>query len=221
MGRRTVANPEREGSAGTALPAPETVTVPRLENTDRLVEKGLRLHLVDAVDGGPPGRPTVLRLGHRAGRLLVRFDGRDPSVVATILARDGDLFAEDVCEVFLGPESTPAVYYEFEINPLGTVFDARIASPDLDRRTMRVDRAWRCPGLRTRSLRRPGRWSAVFSIPLRELYEESDSSGGIWRANFFRIDRDISGDEYTAWRPTGQTPPNFHVPERFGTLALR
>jgi Carbohydrate-binding family 9 len=202
----------------------ESVAVPHLGATDRLVESGVCLSLVDAVTTGPARFRTAVRLGHRDGRLLVRFDGRDAGVAATIRDRDGDLFAEDVCEVFLGPVTAPGLYYEFEINPLGTVFDARIASPDLDRRTMRVDRAWRCKGLRTRSRTRPGRWSASFSIPLGELSggegPATEGADACWRANFYRIDRSASGDEYTAWQPTGKSPADFHVPARFGRLAL-
>ena len=49
---------------------------------------------------------------------------------------------EDVFEVFLSPSDPPTVYYEFEINPLGALFDARIESPEGRRETMRVDVSW-------------------------------------------------------------------------------
>ena len=41
----------------------------------------------------------------------------------------------------------------------------------------------------------------------------------LWRANFYRIDRG-ERDEYSAWRPTLRSPPDFHVPARFGSLRL-
>jgi hypothetical protein len=192
-------------------------SVPSLSPTDRLVALPA-LRLVDARTGEPPRLRTALRIGRRADVLCVRFDGRDEGVVATHTRRDAPIWEEDVFEVFLSPGERPArLYYEFEVNPLGTLFDARVESPDLGRATMRVETAWDSPGFAARVTRGPGRWSASLRIPLDELV-----SGPIprrWRANFYRIDRG-SRDEFSAWSPTLADPADFHVPERFGTLRL-
>jgi alpha-galactosidase len=65
--------------------------------------------------------------------------------------------------------------------------------------------------------RRPGRWSAVLTIPLGPLCGGAPPER--WRANFYRIDRG-GRDEFTAWSPTFSEPPDFHVPARFGLLRL-
>ena len=196
-------------------PPPE-LHVPRLSATDRLV--GLpALHLSDASTGAPPRLTTALRIGLRGATLCARFDGRDDGVVATHARRDAPLWEEDVFEIFLAPEEPARLYYEFEVNPLGTLFDARVASPDLARATMRADTGWDCAGFAARVTRGPHRWSAAVRIPLTEL-----CAGPLpvrWRANFYRIDRGAV-DEYSAWSPTFAAPPDFHVPERFGVLRL-
>ena len=100
------------------------------------------------------------------GRVLcVRFDGRDAGVVATYTGRDDPLWREDVFEVFLSPHERPVVYFEFEVNPLGALFDARIESPDLRRDTLRVATEWDCPGFEARVTRAGDatRWSASAS----------------------------------------------------------
>jgi Carbohydrate-binding family 9 len=190
--------------------------VPLLSRTDRLV--GLpALHLRDARTGEPPRLKTALRLGLRAGMLSVRFDARDDGLVATHVQRDAPLWEEDVFEIFLAPEEPARLYYEFEVNPLGTLFDARVSSPDLARATMRVDTAWDCAGFEARVTRGPSRWSATLRIPLAAL-----CAGPVparWLANFYRIDRGAP-DEFSAWSPTFADPPDFHVPERFGLLEL-
>ena len=189
--------------------------VPRLGLTDRLV--GLPpMRLTDAVDGDTPRLTTAVRVGARGGALLVRFDGRDRGVVATLTKRDDPLWKEDVFEVFLSPGNRPAIYYEFEVNPLGALFDARIESPDGRRDTMRADVSWNCLGLSARVRRREGRWSAVLTIPLTPMAPPGTAQ---WRANFYRIDRG-ERDEYSAWSPTGADPPDFHRPDRFGFLTL-
>ena len=95
------------------------------------------ISLSDAITGAPLRLRTSVRAGLRDGRLIVRFDGKDDGSVATLTRRDEPLWTEDVFEVFLTPHDPPTVYFELEINPLGTLFDARVESPDLERRTMR------------------------------------------------------------------------------------
>ena len=190
--------------------------VPHLGLTDRLVRLP-PVALSDALTGERPRLATSVRVGWRSGALLVRFDGRDAGVVATLARRDDPLWKEDVFEVFLSPQEQPTLYYEFEVNPLGALFDARVHSPDGRRDTMSAEVAWNCPGLGARVRVRPDRWSALLTIPL-----ESMDPGGrtlLWRANFYRIDRG-QRDEYSAWRPTLRSPPDFHVPARFGSLRL-
>ena len=194
---------------------PPRVAVPSLGQTDRLVTLP-PLPLVDASDGSPPRLTTAVRVGTRAGALLVRFDGRDHGVLATMTKRDDPLWKEDVFEVFLSPEDPPTLYYEFEVNPLGALFDARIESLEGRRETMRVDVSWNCPSLSARVRRREGLWSAVLKIPLSPM---APGGAPVWRANFYRIDRG-DPDEYSAWSPTLANPPDFHRPDRFGFLTL-
>ena len=149
---------------------------------------------------------------------MVRFDARHDGVVATLRERDAPLWTEDVFEVFLAPDrEAPRVYFEFEVNPLGTLFDARVESPERVRASMRVDTSWDCPGLAARVTARESRWSALLTIPLAPLC--GGEIPATWRANFYRIDR-RARDEYTAWSPTFSDPTDFHVPERFGILRL-
>jgi hypothetical protein len=194
-----------------------SLTVPLLAPTDRLVEVP-PVFLRDARTGAAPVLRTALRVGLRGSDLCVRFDGRDDGIVATHTERDAPLWQEDVFEVFLSPEDPPRLYYEIEVNPLGTLFDARITSPDLSRDSMRVETAWDCEGLSARVTRAEGRWSASLRIPLAGLCPGALVSR--WRANFYRIDRGAT-DEYSAWSPPLADPPDFHRPERFGILNLR
>lgn len=156
-------------------------------------------------------------MGFRGGALVVRFDCRDEGAVATLAARDAPLWTEDVCEVFLSPFDPPSVYFEFEVNPLGALYDSRIESPDLARATMRVDAAWNLAGFSARTRVRPGSWSAAVTIPLGPLAPAELPK--TWRANFYRVDRGAA-DEFSAWSPTLADPPDFHVPAKFGLLDL-
>jgi hypothetical protein len=185
--------------------------------TDRLVSFP-PVALRRAADGNRPRLSTALRLGHRGGSLLVRFDARDDGRIATKTRRDDSLWEEDVFEVFLAPADPPHVYFEFEVNPLGTLFDAAILSPRLVRPTICVDVEWDCPGYRARVRTSETSWSALLTIPLSPLCGGANPPR-TWLANFFRIDRGKE-TEYSAWSPVHRNPVDFHDATKFGRLLL-
>jgi hypothetical protein len=185
---------------------------------------GSPVHLVRAEDGGAARLETSFSLFHDSARLYVAFAGADREEVSTHLEHDAPLWQEDVVEIFLAPE-TLTRYFEIEVSPRGTIFDAIISSPDLDRRTMSVDLSWSPPGLWAATQRRrcpleERSWETVLSIPFAALHRQAPQPGERWRANLFRIDRSPSGDELLAWRPTGRRPADFHVPDAFGSIVF-
>lgn len=180
--------------------------------------------LVRTTDGQPPALPTKLAI-YRSGAIFhALFLCDDDYVMATMMERDASLYEEDAVEVFLAP-SRLDLYYEFEANPLGSLFDARIHSPEGDRRTMNVDRSWDAAGLLAKVRRRvvdgePTKLDVLISFPLTDI--DPEFAGGVeWQANFYRIDRRPKRRaEFTAWSPTLVEPADFHVPGRFGTLVF-
>lgn len=180
----------------------------------------VRLRL--AIDGAAPRLATSLSVWFDDDYLDVLFSCGDDQVVATHYAHDAPLYEEDVVEVFLAPERLTE-YFELEVSPVGTTFDARIESPDGHRRTMSTDLAWTCSGL-VAAVRRVPESNGVITIdtilriPFASLGRTTPLPGETWRANFYRIDRSPHGDEYSAWQPTMRQPADFHVPEAFGTL---
>ena len=170
--------------------------------------------LLRATDGDAPRLPTNVASYHDDESLTVIFRAEDDEFIATIYEHDAPLWQEDVVEVFLAPGDA-RTYYELEVNPLGTTFDARIESPDGVRATMHTDLSWTCEGLFS-AIRRQGRLAeTVLRIPLVTL------GGRPTRANFFRVDRSRAhGDEYSAWSPTMKDPADFHVVAAFGTLVF-
>ena len=171
-----------------------------------------------AVDGGVPRLRTSVAAYYDDDLLTIVFRCDDDAIVATYLAHDEPLWQEDVVEVFLAPSGlTP--YFEIEVNPLGTTFDARIDSPDGVRATMTTDLAWTCTDLFAAVRRIDHRTlDVVIRLPFVSLGAHA-RSGDEWRANLFRIDRSAAqGDDFSAWQPTWKSPPDFHVAAAFGAL---
>ncbi len=181
--------------------------------------------LLNSSNGNPPRLETTLHTFHDGERVYFIFDGDDDHVVATHLERDAPLWEQDVVELFLSP-SHPSRYFEIEASPRGTWFDAAIHSPDGKRETMEVDRDWNCNDLfvavrHLRDIQGAGRFTTVVALPFACMGVPAPQPGNSWRANFFRIDRHPEGDEFTAWRPTWKSPPDFHLPDAFGEMIFR
>lgn len=202
------------------------IDVPRLEQVPFLPwnapEGAPSVQLREATAGGSPRLETRAILFHDDAFLHVLFDMRDEGApIGSMLGRDDPIYREDVLEIFLAPWRLTE-YFELEISPVGTIFDARVESPDGDRSTMRVDASWDCDGLvgmirRQRGGNEPWSVQTLVSIPFAGL-GAAPSAGDVWRANLFRIDRRPDGDEYSAWCPTLRRPADFHVPGAFGSL---
>jgi hypothetical protein len=176
------------------------------------------VQLTRTIDGKSPRLATSVALYADDENLNVVFIGQDDHVFATHLDHDAALYQEDVVEIFLSP-GDPSIYYEIEVNPLGTSFDARITSPDGVRSTMSADLSWTCEGLFAAVRRTHETLDVAMRVPFGSLGVQRPSSGTVWRANLFRIDRHREhGDEFAAWCPTLKNPPDFHVAAAFGTL---
>lgn len=176
-----------------------------------------------ATDGAVPRLATRLAVWFDAEHLTVLFSASDDHVQATHYAHDAPLYEQDVVEVFLAPDDLTR-YFELEVNPVGTTFDALIDSPNGIRDGLRADRGWTCEGMwaAVRTLTDSGgaiTIDTIVRIPFSALGRSLPADGETWRGNFFRIDRHPRhGDEFSAWQPTLKQPADFHVAAAFGTL---
>jgi hypothetical protein len=176
--------------------------------------------LVRVSDGKEPTLRTTVTVYADPEYLNLLYQAQDDEVVATYLEHDQPLYQEDVVEVFLAPRDIRR-YYEIEVNPLGTTFDARVDSPDGVRATMRDDVSWNCENLFAAIRKTAGMVETMVRIPFASLDVPRPAAGEEWRGNFFRVDRNRSrGDEYTAWSPTMKNPADFHVAAAFGRIVF-
>ena len=176
---------------------------------------------------GPPRQGTAVRVQATAEALTCVFTCADTDPWGTLKGRDAPVYKEECVEVFLAPGADdPTDYFEFELSPLGTFFDARVHNPTGRRESMTADLAWQARGAtwKARIDTPHARWSAELRLPWAGLgFADPARLPRTWRLNLYRIDRprDGSPPEYSCWSPTLATPPNFHLPARFGTLRLR
>jgi hypothetical protein len=173
--------------------------------------------------GGPAAQQTRARLCWDDRALHVRFDCEDRDAWGTYRERNDPVYQEEAVEVFLAPgREDPIHYFEVEVSPLGTLFDAKIHNPTSRRAEMTGDPSWDCPGLLwaagSGEIRQD--WWAWLAIPWPGISPSAEPPR-IWRANLYRIERPRDDEpEFSAWSPTWTHPADFHKPARFGLLEL-
>jgi hypothetical protein len=204
----------------------------RLDGTlqDPLWEKAVAQPLYDI--HGRPGRfKTSIRTLYNDTYLYLGYECEDDYVWGTITERNGSVWEQECVEAFLNPGHTIHQYYEINVSPLNTVFDACIINgrteadaeapfigfPDWDVKDLHT--AVHVEG----ELQKPGaatRWCVEMAIPFAELFGAAHvppHPGDTWRANFYRIDQPNHGQpEHYAWSKVDKVA--FHLPWRFGIL---
>jgi hypothetical protein len=125
--------------------------------------------------------------------------------------RRDELWDRDVAEVFLQPDRFgEKCYKEFEVSPNGQWLDLDITPGGL----RHVTSGMRSSVHLNESILE---WVAELAIPMSALAPRFDPAQS-WRANFFRCEGIDPRRFYGAWQPTGTPEPQFHVPEKSGTL---
>lgn len=162
----------------------------------------------------------------------------EPHVWSSMTERNTWLFEENNFELFLDPDGDGLNYYEFEINPLGTIWELTLPKPYAEG-GVAVDPT-NLPGLRTAvqvdgTLNDPGDtdrgWSVGVALPWADLasYNQGQtppSPGDEWRMNLMRIEwshevvdgeyRKGTEQDFWVWSP--QYAVDMHKPEHWGVL---
>lgn len=168
----------------------------------------------------------------------------EPDVWATLTKRDSIIFYDNDFEVFIDPDGDTHLYYELEMNALGTEWDLFLVKPYRDGGS--AVHSWDILGMKTRvfvdgTLNRPGDkdkgWSVEIAMPWEVLKEcapgkKPPVAGDQWRVNFSQVEyrMDIKDDKYAkvtdpktgkplpednwVWAPQGLI--NIHYPEMWG-----
>jgi len=175
-----------------------------------------------------PDNPTKVKLLWNDAYLYIGYFCIDPEIWATISARDGDLYTEEVVEAFIDADGNLRTYLELEVNPLNALFDAFVLNAKDRDGGICVMRDWNSEGIK-HAVRIDGElnsrkgtdksWTCAIAVPLKDFYTAPNcppKPGDVWRLNLYRIDHRKDKSEYSAWSTTGKI--DFHLPQRFGHL---
>ncbi|MFZ4696344.1 MAG: DUF4838 domain-containing protein, partial [Verrucomicrobiia bacterium] len=159
--------------------------------------------------------PVKTRVRLLAGKesLLMEIECEEPDMaklVASVTQRDGEVWNDDVVEVFLVPSGSGTRTYHLLVNPLGTLTDAVHDGE-------KMDAGWNSHA-RVETKRLDKVWKVWLEMPYRSLgMAQPPLPADVWKVNFCRSRRAGGRSENLAWSPTFGL---FFRPERFGELVF-
>ena len=181
-----------------------------------------------------PGAPRIqdvatARLLWDQEYLYFAFEMRDRDVWCSYTQRDEPLAREDVIELFVKPRPDSNVYYEFEINPLGVVFD--LCWPKRSSRSDNWAKQWngnvqlatRVEGTLEDFTDEDQGWVVEGKIPFSDFrppLSGPPAEGERWRGNVCRYNYgvDLTKTELATWSPNQDAAHGFHRFEDYGNL---
>lgn len=170
-------------------------------------------------DSHPPLSKTEGRLLWDVNYLYVGFRAWDKDIIGTFTKRDSPTWKEDVLEVFLMPDKGKGIYYNFEISPIGTIYDGRNGAGI----TLEKQGEWDCSGLRVKvtihgTLNKHDDLDDLWEMEIAIPWEALEASGGkapragdVWRFHLARYDYSVSlpgGKELSSCAPLRKV--SFH-----------
>ena len=172
-------------------------------------------------------RKTQFKILYSNTGIYFLFHNEDGVLTATHTADFEKLWLEDVAEVFLWPDTTETIYFEYEISPLN--FELPLIIPNLKGKFLgwipwqytgerKVIHFTHVEGGEKKSGNKITAWYAEFFIPyalMSPLSNVPPKKGMSWRANMYRVDHDKPKVVRWHWNPI---ETNFHQFVKFGTL---
>jgi hypothetical protein len=196
---------------------------------DEISERLDSLHLNNAVDvlnwKGFDYKPDVkFSIAYTRHEILLKYYVTENWFKAEKTETNQEVYEDSCIEFFVAP-SDDGIYYNFEMNAIGTCLMAS--------GTGRGNRNRIAPGIIS-GIRRMGSsgvksisersgefsWTITMAIPLTVFihHKVKELKGSTFRANFYKCGDKLSVPHYVTWNPVGTEKPDFHRPEYFGLL---
>ena len=159
---------------------------------------------------------TQLLAGYTSEALFIGFRGFDAhpdSIVAGDHAHDGELWWDDMVELFIDADLDRMNYVHSGVNARGVVSDRYLQKSD--RRITDEERAWEADGEAAAHVGDDS-WSLEYRLDFGQPQLPRPKPGVVWGFNFSRTFR---GREYAQWVRTFGI--SAHNPDDFGALLFR
>jgi hypothetical protein len=173
-----------------------------------------------------PSQQTYVKFLYDSDNLYVGAILKEKDIRAKLVNRDDIIWKDNDFEVFLDPFCDGKLYYELEVNALGTVMDLLMEKPYKDKGTFLLN--WDFKGLKLKVKRngtlnnsndRDIDWCVEMAIPFDALKRGFDNpkDRNVWRINLSRVQwNNPEKEDNWVLEPTGVV--DIHHPEKWAYL---
>ncbi len=158
------------------------------------------------------------------GHIIYKYYVRE-SVIRARFTEDNAPVWQDSCVEFFVAPAGDGVYYNFEINCIGTCLAEKglSRSPREKLQPNIIEKIRRYPSLGVAPIEEQTgnfSWDLLVVIPSDAFVDHQVEirKGTSFRANFYKCGDELSQPHYLSWNPIGTEEPDFHRPEFFGEL---
>ena len=199
----------KAGDQARELRIPELSNVPVIDGVldDAAWKEAARVSGFVTASGVLAGAQTEVFVARDSSNLYVAFRCHEPNMRGLSAKADShkDIWAnwDDCVAVFLQPDETVDVYYQFVVTPSGT----RMTQQREKGISFYRERPWK-----VKIGRQEKAWIAEMAIPFGTI-DVTEQMGRVWRVNFCRCRH--QGKELSDWRGVGK---NWHASSKFGAV---
>ena len=153
---------------------------------------------------------------HDGTRLYLRLQAEERAIRATLKGPLDPVCQDSCLEFFFAPLAEDERYFNFEWNPLGTLYLGFGIGREIRVRQIVQDREL----FRPRPFFTEGGWGIEFSIPetFFQIYMPTFRLSGRSHGNFYKCADQSEIPHYLAWSVPTCGTPDFHRREDFGTM---
>lgn len=163
----------------------------------------------------PCGISAKAQLCHDGENLYVRMEAVEQEIRATLSGKLDQVCDDSCLEFFFAPKADDKRYFNFEFNPLGTMYLGFGAE-----RPTRVRQIVKKPEelFQAAPFRTQRGWGLTFRIPadLIRLYMPDFKMEGTCCGNFYKCGDKTQIVHYLAWAPLSSEVPDYHRWQDFG-----
>ena len=155
---------------------------------------------------------------HDEQALYISMEAEEDDIRATLRGPLEQVCNDSCLEFFFAPDSRDERYFNFEFNPLGTLYLGFGAG-----RPTRVRQIPQNPEpFQIRTWREDRTWGVSFAVPASfvRLYFPEFRLSGESCGNFYKCGDQTSVPHYLAWAPLSCSSPDFHRRWDFGRLVF-
>ena len=190
-------------------------TVPKLSAPDWSVPEKITLTHTGWLTPCPIA--AAAQVCHDGENLYVRMEAEEQPIKATLTGPLDQVCNDSCLEFFLAPIPGESRYFNFELNPLGTLY-LGFGGP-------RPNRIRQVPKnakdlFQIQPFTTETGWGVTFRVPLSflRLYYAGFTFTGETEANFYKCGDQTPVPHYLAWSPLSSETPDYHRPQDFGRL---